>query len=50
VLGVAALALAASVVYTADATTRYRAPFEALVVALAASTVVAVTERRAGAR
>jgi hypothetical protein len=37
VLAVAALALAASVVYTGDGTTRYRAPLEPLIVVLAAS-------------
>ena len=46
--GSATLAFAASVVYTADATTRYRAPFEALVVVFAVSTVVAVRQRPAG--
>ena len=46
VLTVLAIALAASVVYTADAGTRYRAPLEPLVVALACGAVA--TRVRAG--
>jgi 4-amino-4-deoxy-L-arabinose transferase-like glycosyltransferase len=50
VVAVLATALAASVVYTSDATTRYRAPFEPLVVVLAMSTVAVLVRRRARAR
>ena len=47
VVAVLATALSASVLYTSDATTRYRAPFEPLVVALAMSAVAVAARRRA---
>ena len=40
VLGVLAMALAASVVFTADSGTRYRAPLEPLIAVLACSAVL----------
>jgi hypothetical protein len=46
VLTLAAIALAASVVYTTDAGTRYRAPFEPLIVVLAMSVVAPYIARR----
>jgi 4-amino-4-deoxy-L-arabinose transferase-like glycosyltransferase len=45
VLAIAALVLATSVVYTSDAFTRYRAPLEPLIVALAVSALVPLARR-----
>jgi hypothetical protein len=45
VLAIAALVLATSVVYTADAFTRYRAPLEPLIAVLAMSAVVPFVQR-----
>jgi hypothetical protein len=51
VITIAAIALAASVVYTTDGGTRYRAPLEPMIVVLACGTLASVVERRrAGAR
>jgi hypothetical protein len=47
---VLSLALGASLVYTSDATTRYRAPFEPLVVVLATSAVAVGLRRSSIAR
>jgi dolichyl-phosphate-mannose-protein mannosyltransferase len=48
VIACAALALAAAVIYTTDAGTRYRAPLEPLIVVLATSTVAPFVSRRFG--
>ncbi len=48
VLGVAATALAASVAYTSDAGTRYRAPFEPIIVVLAMGAFFAVPVQAGG--
>jgi 4-amino-4-deoxy-L-arabinose transferase-like glycosyltransferase len=50
VLPVIAMALSASVVFTADAATRYREPFEPLIVILAVSAVWALWRRSARGR
>jgi hypothetical protein len=46
VLTVAAIALAASIVYTTDAGTRYRAPFEGMIVVLACGALAPLLQRR----
>ncbi len=48
VLALAAVALAASVVYTTDGGTRYRAPLEPLIVVLAVGAVAPLLSRRPG--
>jgi hypothetical protein len=48
VVACAALALSASIIYTTDGGTRYRAPLEPLIVVLAASTVAPFVSRRFG--
>ena len=49
VLAVAAIVLAASIIYTTDAGTRYRAPLEGMIVALASGALAPWLERRTAA-
>lgn len=46
IVPIVGIAFAASVVYTLDATTRYRAPLEPLIVVLASSSAIALRDRR----